>query len=209
MYKQFKNNEPIMLRLIHDAARKEFLTHGFKSASLRKIVKAVGATTGAFYRYYSSKEELFEALVSEHYFTAVRCFRQAQKDFSALELSQQYDNIGRIEEQFMMEMLTYAREHLTEFRLILRGADGTQYADLIGELTELELENMRMYREALKRMKHEAPEIEVKLERVLARGLFSSFFEIVLDDVSLSEAQRYVRALHIFYEEGWIGFMQR
>lgn len=43
----------------------EFLEKGFKSASLRNIVKAVGLTTGAFYGYYKSKEELFDALVGE------------------------------------------------------------------------------------------------------------------------------------------------
>ena len=30
-------------------------------------MKSVGMTTGAFYGYYKSKEELFEALVGEHY----------------------------------------------------------------------------------------------------------------------------------------------
>ena len=49
------------------AAMQEFLKKGFKSASLRNIVKIAGVTTGAFYGYYDSKEDLFESLVSEHY----------------------------------------------------------------------------------------------------------------------------------------------
>lgn len=47
------------LEHIHIAAKKEFLEKGFRSASLRIIVKSAGVTTGAFYGYYSSKEELF------------------------------------------------------------------------------------------------------------------------------------------------------
>lgn len=43
------------LELIHSAAKAEFLSKGFKSASLRNIVKTAGVTTGAFYGYYSSK----------------------------------------------------------------------------------------------------------------------------------------------------------
>lgn len=43
----------------------EFLEHGFKGASLRQIVKQAGFTLGAFYGYYQSKEELFDALVKE------------------------------------------------------------------------------------------------------------------------------------------------
>lgn len=58
--------EQTTLHLIRSAAMQEFLK-GFKSASLRNIVKIAGVTTGAFYGYYDSKEDLFESLVSEHY----------------------------------------------------------------------------------------------------------------------------------------------
>ena len=54
------------LARIHQVARKEFREGGFCGASLRSIVKSVGMTTGAFYGYYKSKEELFAALVENH-----------------------------------------------------------------------------------------------------------------------------------------------
>ena len=57
--------EQTTLNLILSAAMQEFLKKGFKSASLRNIVKTAGVTTGAFYGYYDSKEDLFEALVSD------------------------------------------------------------------------------------------------------------------------------------------------
>ena len=55
--------EQTTLHLILSAAMQEFLEKGFKSASLRNIVKTAGVTTGALYGYYDSKEDLFEALV--------------------------------------------------------------------------------------------------------------------------------------------------
>ena len=54
---------------------------GYKDASLRSIVKSVGMTTGAFYGYYKSKEELFEALVGKHYDYILTCFKKAQQEF--------------------------------------------------------------------------------------------------------------------------------
>ena len=57
--------ENTTLNLVHKAAMQEFLDKGFKSASLRNIVKIAGVTTGAFYGYYNSKEDLLEALVGE------------------------------------------------------------------------------------------------------------------------------------------------
>ena len=52
---------------ILEAGKKEFLEKGFRDASLRTIVKEAGVTTGAFYGYYKSKEDLFDALVTEPY----------------------------------------------------------------------------------------------------------------------------------------------
>lgn len=59
--------EQTTLDRILSAAMEEFLAKGFKSASLRNIVKTAGVTTGAFYGYYDSKEALFEALAGPHY----------------------------------------------------------------------------------------------------------------------------------------------
>ena len=73
------------LELIHGAGMREFLEKGYKSASLRNIVKTAGVTTGAFYGYYDSKEELFEALVKDQYDWFLDCFRNAVCRFAAAE----------------------------------------------------------------------------------------------------------------------------
>ena len=77
------------LERIHQAAKAEFLEKGYKDASLRNIVKSVGMTTGAFYGYYKSKAELFEALVGKHYKYILTCFRKAQQEFAGLPQEQQ------------------------------------------------------------------------------------------------------------------------
>lgn len=68
------------LNNILDAGRAEFLEKGFKSASLRNIVKTAGVTTGAFYGYFSGKEALFAALVEEHAKAIMNIFMSAQED---------------------------------------------------------------------------------------------------------------------------------
>lgn len=65
--------------MILSAAIQEFLEKGFTSASLRNIAKKAGVTTGALYGYYDSKEDLFEALVGEHYNFLLERFCKAQK----------------------------------------------------------------------------------------------------------------------------------
>ena len=51
---------------ILDTARKHFLKDGLTGASLRNIVKGAGLTTGAFYKYYPTKEALFDALTDPY-----------------------------------------------------------------------------------------------------------------------------------------------
>ena len=48
---------------IIDAARAEFLAHGFQKASLHKIAQQAGITTGALYTRYKNKDALFCSLV--------------------------------------------------------------------------------------------------------------------------------------------------
>ena len=48
---------------IMESAKEEFLQKGFLDASLQVICKNAGVTTGALYKRFKGKEELFCALV--------------------------------------------------------------------------------------------------------------------------------------------------
>ena len=126
--------EQTTLNLILSAAMQEFLKKGFKSASLRNIVKTAGVTTGAFYGYYDSKEDLFEALVGEHYNFLLSRFCRAQKEFADIPSEEQPDNLTSTSGECMYEMLLYAYEHLNEFKLILCCSEGTRFSKLIDEM---------------------------------------------------------------------------
>ncbi|ANS76221.1 hypothetical protein AWM70_17895 [Paenibacillus yonginensis] len=52
---------------ILEAATTEFSQHGYAEASMRRIAKEAGMTTGNIYRYFSGKEELFDAIVGPVY----------------------------------------------------------------------------------------------------------------------------------------------
>ena len=50
---------------ILDSAREEFLKKGFLKADLKTICDSAGVTTGAVYKRYKGKEELFSAVVGD------------------------------------------------------------------------------------------------------------------------------------------------
>ncbi len=56
---------------ILQVGRQLFFENGFDGTGVRAIMKAVGADVGAFYYYYTSKDELFDD-VMEHFFAPFR-----------------------------------------------------------------------------------------------------------------------------------------
>lgn len=48
---------------IIDSGKLNFLNDGYERSNLRKICKDAGVTTGAFYRHFEHKEDLFISLV--------------------------------------------------------------------------------------------------------------------------------------------------
>jgi len=57
--------DPRKREQILDGARKLFLAEGFDAASMGDIARAAGVSKGTLYVYFSSKEQLFEALIRE------------------------------------------------------------------------------------------------------------------------------------------------
>ena len=51
---------------ILSTAERHFLRGGLDGASLRNIVKDAGLTMGAFYKYFPTKESMFDALIDPY-----------------------------------------------------------------------------------------------------------------------------------------------
>lgn len=193
------------LRNIHKAAKAEFLEKGFKSASLRNIVKTAGVTTGAFYGYYKSKEELFGALVREQYIVIMGKYKEAQNAFTKLPPEQQSSQVGEISGDCMEWMVEYIYEHFEECKLLICCSEGTQYENMVHEMVEIEVQSTHDFINVLKGMGQEAPvlEMEPELEHMLVSGMFSAFFEMVVHDMPKEKAIKYIRQLKVFYTAGW------
>ena len=199
--------ETTTLRLIHSAAMQEFLEKDFQSASLRNIVKKAGVTTGAFYGYYASKESLFESLVCEQYEYFMGLFQKAQQDFSNIPQEEQPKHLGDISGACMDEMLLYAYQHLNVFKLILCHSEGTRFSHLIDEMVEIELKGTHDYLAVLEKLGRPAPPIDEHLEHVLITGMFNTFFELIIHEMSLEKAQYYLKEMRAFYTAGWMKIM--
>ena len=199
--------EQTTLNRIFSAALQEFLEKGYQSASLRNIVKMAGVTTGAFYGYYKSKEELFEALVGKHYNFLLDRFCKAQKEFAETSPEEQPDKLTSTSGECMYEMLLYAYDHLNECKLILCKSEGTRFSRLIDEMVEIETKGTHDYLKVLENLGRPSPHIDERLEHILITGMFNTFFELIIHEMPLEEAKHYLEAMRTFYTAGWMKLM--
>ncbi len=62
-----RNDGNAKRRQIVDGARAVFLSAGFDGASMNDVARAAGVSKGTLYAYFSSKEEMFEAIIRGEY----------------------------------------------------------------------------------------------------------------------------------------------
>ena len=195
------------LEKIQEAAMSEFLDKGFQGASLRQIVKNAGVTTGAFYGYFSSKEALFNALVEPHAAALMGKFMEAQTSFSELPEQEQPEHMGLESSQCVHWMVDYICDHREPVKLLLCKAEGTSYEHFVHNMVEVEVEYTLQYLEVLHRLGHESPQLDAQLCHIIASGMFSGLFEIVVHDMPREQAQRDVEQFRQFYTGGWLKLM--
>lgn len=201
-------DEKVTRERIHQIAIAEFLDKGFRNASLRSIVKDAGVTTGSFYWYYKSKEELYDAIVGEHYDHILQMYDDALDSFWKLSKEEQKTHMGDIGGECMVTMVEYMYQHLTEFKLLIGSSGGTKYENLLHELTVREIDSTHEFEKHMEELGYPmGTQIEPTLAHSITSGMFAGMFELVIHNVPEEKAVRCVRQLHTFYTAGWRALM--
>ena len=197
------NEEQSTLEKILTAGKAEFLDKGFKSASLRNIVKIAGVTTGAFYGYFSCKEALFAALVEEHAKAIMNIFMSAQEDFVKLPKEVQAQHMGVESRSSLNEIVDYIYKHFDEFKLLVCKSEGTSYENFVHNMVEIEVEQTLEFIEVLKSQGKNVPDMEKPVCHMIVSGMFTGIFELIKHDMKKENAVKYVSQLQDFYIAGW------
>ena len=188
---------------ILNTARKHFLKDGFSGASLRNIVKDAGLTTGAFYKYYPTKEALFDALTDPYIEHIYQIYDRVVEDFEKLSAKEQTSNMSDTSGDGMDQMIDYIYEHYDNFRLLLKCGDSGKFETFIHNMVD---RDMRSSLEYVKKMKEDGIEIPIvgeSLMHMIYTGFFSSIFQIIEHDIDKETAKRNVHKLREFNTGGW------
>jgi AcrR family transcriptional regulator len=186
-----------------ESGKREFLENGFKSASLRKIVKDAGFTLGAFYGYYPDKEALFDALVSAAAAELVARFKAAQDSQFDLIATGMTRESRQLSTQYLSEFLTFIYDNFDAFKLIICGAGGTKYHDYVHRLVELEIERFEEYAAHLRALGKVQGEVSRDVCHMLTDAYFNCVFETIAHDMDREKAMDYAGQIARFFNSGW------
>lgn len=181
------------------SARKEFMEKGFIKAELKTICDKAGVTTGAVYKRYKGKQELFGAVVEEALsildsFIAVR----TDVDFSAMT-DDEVRNTWIMKEEYILDMFKILWEIREEFVLLLEKSAGTIYENYRHDFAyQMTYAYKQYYHEAKKRNIAKA-EITDDEMHVLCTTFWTSVYEPFIHNMSWKEIENHCRVLCRFF----------
>lgn len=189
---------------IISAATAEFLAHGFKDASMRRIAAAAGMSVSGLYKHFASKEEMFSALVEPSY--------QGLMDLYHAEESAQQQSLGRGDMSVWEDgkdarlVLAYIYDHLDAFRLIVSKSQGTKYENFLHDLAVLEEETTLGFMDLIRAQGVRLNEFRLNELHLLVTTNVAAVFQPVEHNFTREEALHYAETLDRFFSKAWKEF---
>ena len=195
---------------IMECARAEFLKKGFRDAQLKDIAVAAKVTTGAIYRHFENKEELFYALVREVYEYTLDMLgaveKQTQDSAKDLQKVLQSDSVEQ-SYQAAMEFVKYMYAHLDEFRLLLKCSTGSKVENFIEDASlRYTKRNVsftkKIYENGI--AKNLPSELDI---HIITTSYITALCECIMHDVAFEQVGSYVKNIITFHHYGWYGLL--
>ena len=184
-------------------AKQHFLRDGLDGASLRNIVKDAGLTTGAFYKYFPTKESMFDALIDPYVEHIYKIYDDVLAEFEVFSAQEQTDHMMASSEDGMDRIVDYVYDNYESFRLLLKCGDSGKYADFIHNMVEREVQSTQKYIESMRKAGFNIPDIDRILLHMVSTGFFSSVFQIIEHDIDKDTAKKNISQLKEFQTGGW------
>ena len=186
-----------------ECAKKEFLEKGYKDASLRTIAQEAGTSTSSIYTRFGDKEGLFSAIVAPVVTEMRNMFLEIQENFHHLDGDIQRTEMGQYTSRQQMELLDYIYDHFDEFRLLLSGAEGTQFACFLDELVDIEVDYTYKYMEVIDCESVKSGLVTEDFIHIIVTAYFNGMFEVARHNMSKADAVKYVKLLNRYHMQGF------
>lgn len=188
---------------IIDSGIKHFLKYGYERSNLRKICKDAGVTTGAFYRHFQDKEDLFVSLVQPLADEILSFYSKFEKEsFESLD-KDRANKLAEINVYGSIESTLYMFQKRELFELLIYKAYGTKYDNFVEKLVSLEDQNRKKTMQIVSKKKGEYIEIPEEAIHLLDHAYINALCEIVVHSKSEDEVRMNSNIVAEFFNEGW------
>ena len=173
---------------------------GFLKAELKTICNNAGVTTGAVYKRYKGKQELFCAVVAD----AIQkfngfVFKRTSIDFSSLS-DEEIKSTWVMNEEYVLEMFKMIWDIKEDFVLLLDKSAGTIYENYRHDFSnDISQAYMQYYNEIKRRGMTEVEISEAEMH-VLCSSFWTSIYEPFIHDMSWKEIEKHCKVLCKFYD---------
>lgn len=188
---------------IVDSGIKHFLKYGYERSNLRKICKDAGVTTGAFYRHFQDKEDLFVSLVQPLADEILGFYSKFEKEsFESLD-KDRANKLAEINVYGSIESALYMFQKRELFELLIYKAYGTKYDNFVEKLVSLEDQNRKKTMQIISKKKGEYIEIPEEAIHLLDHAYINALCEIVVHSKSEDKVRMNSNIVAEFFNEGW------
>ncbi|MCR5624453.1 MAG: TetR/AcrR family transcriptional regulator [Lachnospiraceae bacterium] len=184
------------------AAYDEFLHYGFKDASMRRIAKSCGMSASGLYKHFSSKEDMFAALVAPAYDDLINAFYSSMDmDYENLDDTSIYTAWAGNDE--IIWIIEYIYQHFNAFKLLVCHSQGTRYENYVHDIAVLEEESTKRYFSKARELNASIRMIPDNEYHLFVTTSINAIFQVVEHDFSEEDAISYAKHLNTFYISGW------
>lgn len=187
---------------IIDSGKLNFLNDGYERSNLRKICKDAGVTTGAFYRHFEDKEDLFISLVEPLAKELLDFYdKYEEESFRDIEKNCGQDLAGiNIDGSIESTLYMFSKKEL--FNLLIYKAYGTKYDNFIELLVEKEDINRHKAFQIISKKKNIEAEIPKEAMHLLNHAYINALCEIVIHSQTEEEVKINTRIILKFFYDG-------
>ncbi len=183
-----------------DSAREEFLNKGFIKSDLKTICDKAGVTTGAVYKRYKGKEELFSAVVSD----VVSALDKFLEDRAGIDFSSLTDDEIRASWKMsydtMIPMFHMLRSYGDDFKILIDKSSGTRFEDFSHDyVIKMSYAYEQFYMEAYKRG-IASEKVSRDEFHVLLTSFWSSICEPFVHDMSEKQMEEHCLMMCRFFD---------
>lgn len=189
-------------RIILQTARCEFLLHGFKGASMRRIAKASGVTLSNIYNYFGSKDAIFRAVLHP----LLKAFNYLLESYNGEDyLTTGIFTVKSYQRKMKEDFLVIIEGYREELKLLLFRSSGSSLENFRDTFTDRQTRTAIQYME---RMKAEYPRLRSDVSAFFIHTVSSWWLTVLCeiishDELSGEEMEQFLSEFFAYCAGGW------